>query len=74
MSSFGAFARLSTTELLAIVLILTLKFVVPILIVIWIVRKLIANNRENKRLRLEVSKLAHELEQYRMHNSPLPKP
>jgi hypothetical protein len=57
--------NLSATELLAITLMLTLKVVLPILIGIWIVRKLIANNRENKRLRLEVSKLAHELEQCR---------
>jgi hypothetical protein len=67
MSTLLAYAGLGATELLVIVLILTLKWVVPILVVIWIVRKLIANNRENKRLRLEVSKLAHELEQYRMH-------
>jgi hypothetical protein len=67
MSTWGAFARLGTTELWVIALMLMLKLVVPILVVLWIVRKLIANNRENKRLRLEVSKLAHELEQYRMH-------
>jgi hypothetical protein len=58
---------LSSTELLAIAIILTLKWVLPILVVIWIMRKLIANYRENKRLRLEVGKLAHALEQCRMH-------
>jgi hypothetical protein len=66
MTTLVGYAGLGTTELLAIVLMLTLKWIVPILVVIWVMRKLIANNRENKRLRLEVSKLAHELEQYRM--------
>ena len=61
MNLFG----LSATELLAITLMLTLKVVLPIAIGIWIVRKMIANNRENKRLRLEVGKLAHELERCR---------
>lgn len=56
---------MSMFELVALVSILILKWVAPILVVIWMVRKLIANGRENKRLRLEVSKLAHELEQSR---------
>ena len=40
-------------------------FVVPILVVIWFVRKTLENKRENVRLRLEVGKLADELEQVR---------
>jgi hypothetical protein len=63
-----ATGTLSGTELSLIVLIAALTIVVPILVAIWIIRKLIVNQKENRRLRLEVSKLAHEMEQYRGRN------
>lgn len=37
-------------------------FLTPIALVIWFVRYLMAMSEERRRLRLEVSKLAHELE------------
>ena len=43
--------------------------VVPILAVLWFVRKALENKRENVRLRLEVGKLANELEQVRKQQS-----
>ncbi len=48
-----------------IILIAAVWAVAPILVVFWFARKLLANSRENTRLRLEVGKLADELEQVR---------
>ena len=43
-------------------------FVIPITIVVLIIRSLVRNKRENQRLRLEVGKLADELERLRKQN------
>jgi hypothetical protein len=37
-------------------------YLVPIVLFVWVVRYLIEMARERRKLRLEVSKLAHELE------------
>ena len=52
-------------ELMLIVFIMLIHYVLPILLVIWIIRSLVRNKRENLRLRLEVGKLADELQQIR---------
>jgi uncharacterized membrane protein len=41
-----------------------------ILVVIWFAKMTIANKRENMKLRLEVGKLANELEHVRKQHSP----
>jgi uncharacterized membrane protein YqiK len=46
-------------------IVVLIVWVLPILLVIWIIRSLIRNKRENQRLRLEVGKLADELQQIR---------
>jgi len=46
-------------------IIVLIVWVLPILVVIWIIRSLVCNKRENQRLRLEVGKLADELQQIR---------
>ena len=52
-------------EWLLIIALMVLMAVVPVLAVIWFARKTLENKRENVRLRLEVGKLADELEQVR---------
>ena len=52
-------------ELMLIVFIVLIHYVLPILLVIWIIRSLVRNKRENQRLRLEVGKLADEVQQIR---------
>lgn len=52
-------------ELLVIVFIIFIVYGIPIFLVIWFARLLLRNKRENVRLRLEVGKLADELEQMR---------
>ena len=52
-------------ELVVICLLMAALAVVSVLVIFWFARKMLANGRENTRLRLEVSKLAHELEQAR---------
>ncbi len=52
-------------ELVVIFLLMVVTTAVPILVVIWFARKTLENKRENVRLRLEVGKLADELEQVR---------
>lgn len=42
--------------------IILLIYLVPVLLAIWFIRYLLEMSRERRRLRLEVSKLAHELE------------
>ena len=46
-------------------LIIPIVFGLPVVLVIWFARLLLRNKRENVRLRLEVGKLADELEQMR---------
>ena len=48
-------------------LIILIFFCVPVVLIILFVRFLLRNKRENIRLRLEVGKLADELEQMRKH-------
>ena len=43
-------------------IVVLIVWVLPILVVILIIRSLIRNKRENQRLRLEVGKLADELQ------------
>ncbi|GAH37987.1 unnamed protein product, partial [marine sediment metagenome] len=45
-----------------------LSYIIPISVVIYIIRLLIRNKQENQRLRLEVGKLADELERARKQN------
>ncbi len=52
-------------ELLVILIISLIVFGVPVLLIILLVRYGLRNKRENVRLRLEVGKLADELEQVR---------
>ena len=49
-------------------LVILIVFGVPVFIVVWIIRSLVRNKRENQRLRLEVGKLADELERLRKKN------
>ena len=55
-------------ELLVVVVILLITFVLPIVAIVWIIRSLVRNKKENQRLRLEVGKLADELERARKQN------
>jgi|GEM_PF-2783008 len=54
-------------------LLIGILMAVPILVVIWFARKTLENKRENTKLRLEVGKLADELEQVRKRQ-PASKP
>ena len=47
-----------------------LPLAIAISVVIWFVKKTIENKRENVKLRLEVGKLADELEQVRKQLQP----
>lgn len=69
MSTFLAFIAPGAIETVVIVLIATVWVVVPVLVVFWFARKVLENRRENTRLRLEVGKLADELEQVRKQQS-----
>jgi hypothetical protein len=55
-------------ELLIMSMLFILTWVLPIAVVIYVIRLLICNKRENQRLRLEVGKLADELERARKQN------
>ena len=65
MNSLIAFMAPGAAEWVVIAVIFMAWLIVPILVVIWFVRKTRENKRENVRLRLEVGKLADELEQVR---------
>jgi len=65
MYTFVAFIAPGIPELLLISVLTVVMAVAPILVVIWFARKILENKRENMRLRLEVGKLADELEQVR---------
>jgi hypothetical protein len=65
MSVFAPVATVGMAELVVICLLMLAMAVVPVLVIFWFARKMVENGRENTRLRLEVSKLAHELEQTR---------
>lgn len=55
----------SSFELIVILVVSLIVYGIPIIVIIFIVRLLLRNKRENIRLRLEVGKLADELEQMR---------
>ncbi len=63
-----AFWMPGIAELLVVVVILLITFVLPIVAIVWIIRSLVRNKKENQRLRLEVGKLADELERARKQN------
>lgn len=52
-------------ELIVILIVALTVFVIPVLLIILVIRYVLRNKRENVRLRLEVGKLADELEQVR---------
>jgi hypothetical protein len=60
----GAGWAVSTSFIVIFIICLVLS-VLPILLIVLIVRSLIRNKKENQRLRLEVGKLADELQQIR---------
>ncbi len=55
-------------EWIIIVFISLILFVLPVVAIVLIIRSLVRNKRENQRLRLEVGKLADELERIRKQN------
>ncbi len=65
MNGVVAVINPGVAELFMIILLWVVVAVLPILVVIWFARKTLENKRENVRLRLEVGKLADELEQVR---------
>ena len=65
MHNLIAQAALGFTEVLIIIVLTIVKYVIPVIVVIWLVKATIENKRENVKLRLEVGKLADELEQVR---------
>jgi Sec-independent protein translocase protein TatA len=64
LSVFLAFGGPGPTELLIIIVVALITFGIPI----WVIRSLIRNQRENQKLRLEVGKLADEVQQIRKKN------
>ncbi len=65
MDALVAVTSPGTTELLAILILMAVMAAAAVLVVIWFARKTLENKRENVKLRLEVGKLAEELEQVR---------
>ncbi len=55
-------------ELIIVGGLMVLSYIVPIAVVIYVIRLLIKNKQENQRLRLEVGKIADELERARKQN------
>ena len=60
-----SFAGPGFWEWLVIIIMSLFTFVLPVALIVWAIRSLVRNKRENQRLRLEVGKLADELEQLR---------
>lgn len=52
-------------ELIVVVVVFIIKFIIPVVLIILFVKYLVRSNKERLRLRLEVGKLADELEQMR---------
>jgi biopolymer transport protein ExbB/TolQ len=65
MSDLVAMIGPGIAEVLVIATLMAVMAAAPILVVIWFARKTLENKRENVKLRLEVGKLADELEQVR---------
>lgn len=70
MNTHFVVAFASIPELVVVAVLMGITAAVPILLVIWFARKTMENKRENVRLRLEVGKLADELEQVRKQRQP----
>ncbi len=66
MHNLIATAALGGTEILIIIVGMIVKYAIPAIIAIWLVKATMENRRENVKLRLEVGKLADELEQVRV--------
>ena len=60
-----AFGAPGMWELIVVSVVFALSCILPVVVVIYVIRLLIRNKQENQRLRLEVGKLADELEQAR---------
>lgn len=67
-----AFVAPGGLELIIISVLVVITWILPIAVVIYVIRLLINNKRENQRLRLEVGKLADELERARKQNQSSP--
>lgn len=65
MDALVAATSPGATELRVIFVLMAVMAVAAVLVVIWFARKTLENQRENVKLRLEVGKLAEELEQVR---------
>ena len=52
-------------EMFVVFILFIIKFVIPVVLIILFVRYIVRSNEERRRLRLEVGKLADELEQMR---------
>ncbi len=63
-----AFGLPGGPELIIVSVLFALSYILPVVVVIYIIRLLIRNRQENQRLRLEVGKLADELERMRKQN------
>ena len=63
-----AFGLPGVPELIIVSVLFGLGCVLPVAVVIYVIRLLIRDKQENQRLRLEVGKLADELEQMRKQN------
>jgi cytochrome bd-type quinol oxidase subunit 1 len=70
MHSLIATPALGVTELLIVIVVMVVIYAIPILVVIWFAKRTIENKRENVKLRLEVGRLAEELEQIRKKQQP----
>ena len=63
-----AFGAPGILEAMLVTVLMALSCILPVVIVIYVIRLLIKNKQENQRLRLEVGKLADELERARKQN------
>ena len=63
-----AFGSSGILKLIIPTVVFALGCIVPVAVVIYVIRLLIRDKQENQRLRLEVGKLADELEQMRKQN------
>ncbi len=63
-----AFGAPGGPELIIVSVLFALGCVLPVAVVIYVIRLLIRDKQENQRLRLEVGKLADELQQMRKQN------
>lgn len=71
MHNLIATTALGGTELLIIIVLMVVMLAIPLAAVIWFARTTMENKRENVKLRLEVGKLADELEQVRKQRQPI---